>query len=605
MATTSIWRVNGWLGKVLIYIENPDKTENPAAYEKQGMDGKEAQGLSDVIEYAVQQKKTGKIAVDDEDVPVMQRFVSGVNCSPTTARDEMIAVKKRFGKEEGTVAYHGYQSFAPGEATPEMAHEIGLKLAKALWGEKYQVLVATHLDKAHHLHNHFVVNTVSFLDGIKYHRTEKDYFDMQRESDRLCREYGLSVIENPKRGKSKHYGEWRAEQEGRPTYLSLIKADVDAAIRQSMTERQFFYRLRQMGYDIKVGKDITVRPYDRPHGRKLVRNLGEDYSLENIRKRILAQRRPQRVETPEPRRCRLLGDLKQARKVTGFRALYFHYCYLLGVFPQKQNPIVEKSQFVMSLIEQIDKRGVGPQHKSIIDRCTALVYPEAEKEGRAATLCDLRNKLLEQPEEKAKEIALSLELYTTGSLDIFGRDSTVDLNKPYVVFDIHGLGEQLKPAGSLVITDTILNRVTLNWKRGKRTHVFIDEFHVMFENEQSGIFFNSAWRQFRKRGAYPTAITQNVEYLLDSVQASTMLSNSEFIVMLNQAASDREKLSKLLNISKEQMSYVTNADAGCGLIRYGSALVPFVNRFPRNTKLYALMTTKPGEGVFGGEEVLV
>ena len=191
----------------------------------------------------------------------------------------------------------------------------------------------------------------------------------------------------------------------------------------------------------------------------------------------------------------------------------------------EQNPIVEKSQFVMSLIEQIDKRGVGPQHKSIIDRCTALVYPEAEKEGRAATLCDLRNKLLEQPEEKAKEIALSLELYTTGSLDIFGRDSTVDLNKPYVVFDIHGLGEQLKPAGSLVITDTILNRVTLNWKRGKRTHVFIDEFHVMFENEQSGIFFNSAWRQFRKRGAYPTAITQNVEYLLDSVQASTMLSN--------------------------------------------------------------------------------
>ena len=267
----------------------------------------------------------------------------------------------------------------------------------------------------------------------------------------------------------------------------------------------------------------------------------------------------------------------------------------------ENNPIVEKSQFVMSLIEQIDKRGVGPQHKSIIDRCTALVYPEAEKSGRVATLCDLRRKLLEQPEDKAKEIALSLELYTTGSLDIFGRESTVDLSKPYVVFDIHGLGEQLKPAGSLVITDTILNRVTLNWKRGKRTHVFIDEFHVMFENEQSGIFFNSAWRQFRKRGAYPTAITQNVEYLLDSVQASTMLSNSEFLVMLSQAASDREKLAKLLNISSEQMSYVTNADAGCGLIRY--ALVPFINRFPRDTRLYALMTTKPGEGVFGGEEV--
>jgi hypothetical protein len=267
----------------------------------------------------------------------------------------------------------------------------------------------------------------------------------------------------------------------------------------------------------------------------------------------------------------------------------------------ENNPIVEKSQFVMSLIEQIDKAGVGPQQKSIIDRCTALVYQNAAANGKTATLCDLRNKLLEQPEEKAKEIALSLELFTTGSLDIFGHESTVDLDKRIVVFDIHSLGDQLKPTGLLVITDTILNRVTLNWKRGKRTHVFIDEFHVVFENEQSGIFFNSAWRQFRKRNGYPTAITQNVEYLLDSVQASTMLSNSEFVVMLNQAASDRAKLSKLLNISNEQMSYVTNADAGCGLIKYGSALVPFINRFPKNTKLYQLMTTKPGEGVFGGQ----
>lgn len=265
----------------------------------------------------------------------------------------------------------------------------------------------------------------------------------------------------------------------------------------------------------------------------------------------------------------------------------------------ENNPIVEKSQFIMSLVEQIDKAGVGPQQKSIIDRCTALVYQDAERTGKPATLCDLRNKLLEQPEEKAKEIALSLELFTTGSLDIFGHESTVDLDKRIVVFDIHGLGEQLKPTGLLVITDTILNRVTLNWKKGKRTHIFIDEFHVVFENEQSGIFFNSAWRQFRKRNGYPTAITQNVEYLLDSVQASTMLSNSEFVVMLNQAFSDRAKLSKLLNISDEQMSYVTNADAGCGLIKYGSALVPFINRFPKDTELYRLMTTRPGEGVFG------
>ena len=266
----------------------------------------------------------------------------------------------------------------------------------------------------------------------------------------------------------------------------------------------------------------------------------------------------------------------------------------------ENNPIVVKSQFIMSLVEQIDRKGVGPQQKSIIDRCTAAVYREAEETGIVPTLNTLRQKLLEQPEPEAKKIALSLELYTTGSLDIFGHGSNVDLDKRVVVFDIHGLGTQLKPAGLLVITDTMLNRVTLNWKKGKRTHVFIDEFHVVFENEFSAEFFNSAWRQFRKRNAYPTAITQNVEYLLDSVQASTMLSNSEFIIMLNQAASDREKLAKLLNISNEQMSYITNADSGCGLIKYGGALVPFVNRFPKKTQLYQLMTTRPGEGAFAG-----
>ena len=266
----------------------------------------------------------------------------------------------------------------------------------------------------------------------------------------------------------------------------------------------------------------------------------------------------------------------------------------------ENDPIIVKSQFIMSLIEQIDSKGVGPQQKSIIDRCTRAVYRDAEQSGIVPTLSTLRDKLMQQPEPEAKQIALSMELFTTGSLDIFGQHSTVDLDKRVVVFDIHGLGAQLKPTGLLVITDTILNRVTLNWKRGKRTHVFIDEFHVVFENEFSASFFNSAWRQFRKRNAYPTAITQNVEYLLDSVQASTMLSNSEFVVMLNQAASDREKLAKLLNISNEQLSYITNADAGCGLIKYGSALVPFVNRFPKDTKLYSLMTTRPGEGKFSG-----
>lgn len=338
MATTSIWRVKGWLGKVVVYVENPDKTTNPKFYTVEDMTEQDGQELSDVICYAVNSRKTQK--ADNEDCTVVHRFVSGINCSPSTARDEMLAVKKRFGKENGTVAYHGYQSFAPGEATPEMAHEIGMKLAARLWGDRYQVIVATHLDKENHLHNHFVLNTVSFVDGIKYHRTKKDYHDMQTVSDELCREYRLSVIENPQYGKSKQYGEWRAEQEQRPTWRGLIRADIDEAIRQSMTERQFFDNLRKKGYEVKIGKDISVRPPGKERFVRLIRNFGEDYSIEQIRRRILSQTRAEKKPSAQTRqviRIRLFGSLENTRKITGFRALYFHYCYLLGIFP-KNNP---------------------------------------------------------------------------------------------------------------------------------------------------------------------------------------------------------------------------------------------------------------------------
>lgn len=323
MATTSIWRVKGWLGKVVIYAENPEKTANPKFYADRELTEQDGQQLSDVIRYAVNSEKTQETG--SEDGAPLHRFVSGINCSPATARDEMLAVKKRFGKEDGTVAYHGYQSFAPGEATPELAHEIGVKLATRLWGDRYQVIVATHLDKENHLHNHFVVNTVSFADGIKYHRTRKDYHEMQTVSDKLCREYGLSVIEHPQQGRGKQYGEWRAEQEQRPTWRGLIRADIDEAIRQSMTERQFFDALRKKGYAVKVGKDISVRPPGKERFVRLMRNFGENYSLNSIRRRILSQSRPEREkpkQAPEILRVRLIGSLKTTRKLTGFRALY-------------------------------------------------------------------------------------------------------------------------------------------------------------------------------------------------------------------------------------------------------------------------------------------
>lgn len=349
MATTSIWSVKGWLGKLVIYVENPNKTTNPQYYEKAELTEKQAQTLLDVIDYAADPSKTDAV-MHDENIETHQQFVTGINCLPTTARDEMQAVKKRFGKEDGVIAYHGYQSFAPGEADPKTAHEIGIRLAKELWGEKYQVVVATHLDKENHLHNHFVVNTVSFVDGIRYHRTGKDYHDMQVASDNLCREYGLSVIENIQYGKSKQYGEWRAEQEQRPTWRGFIKADIDEAIRMSLTERQFFRHLEEKGFEIKMGKDISVRPQGKERFVRLMRNFGEDYSIENIRRRILSQYIPEKpLAEPErkTRHYRMQGSMKTARKITGFRALYFHYCYKLGIFPKDRQQNRKRLHFLL------------------------------------------------------------------------------------------------------------------------------------------------------------------------------------------------------------------------------------------------------------------
>ena len=254
------------------------------------------------------------------------------------------------------------------------------------------------------------------------------------------------------------------------------------------------------------------------------------------------------------------------------------------------DPVRDKSQFIMSLIEQVSRKGIDDLERSIIDRCVRETYMEFER----PTLKTLRAKLLEQQEKEAKALALKLEIFTDGSLDAFAHETNFDVDNRIVSYNIFKLGKQLKTMGLLVITDAMINRVNENFIKGKKTHIFIDEFHVVFENEQSAAFFNSAWRQFRKRDAYPTGITQNVEYLLDSVEASTMLSNSEFVVMLNQAYQDREKLGRLLNISDEQMSYITNAQSGCGLIKYGGILVPFVNKMPKGL-LYDLNTTKPSD----------
>ncbi len=265
------------------------------------------------------------------------------------------------------------------------------------------------------------------------------------------------------------------------------------------------------------------------------------------------------------------------------------------------NPVILKSEFILSLCEQLIGSGnLGPKQKSIIDRCTANVYrvfQQGNYQGIPPTLQDFREELLKQPEEEAKEIALAIELFTNGSLNTFAMNTNVNTSSSLICYDILDLGKQLLPIGMLVVLDSILNRITANRTKGKNTYIFIDEIYLLFQYEYSANFLFTLWKRVRKYGAFCTGITQNVEDLLQSHTARTMLANSEFIIMLNQASTDRIELAKLLNISDLQMSYITNVGAGEGLIKVGSSLVPFSNRFPKNTELYKLMTTKPGEGL--------
>ena len=263
------------------------------------------------------------------------------------------------------------------------------------------------------------------------------------------------------------------------------------------------------------------------------------------------------------------------------------------------NPVTLKSEFILSLCEQlIGANNLGPMQRSIIDRCTASVYRDYQQRGytgRVPTLKDFRAELLKQSEPEAKEIALAIELFTDGSLNTFAKETNVDVDNRLICYDILDLGKQLLPIGMLVVLDNILNRITANRAKGKSTYIFIDEIYLLFQNEYSANFLFTLWKRVRKYGAYCTGITQNVDDLLQSHTARTMLANSEFLIMLNQASTDRFRLAELVNISDMQMSYITNVESGRGLMKVGSSLVPFFNKFPKNTQLYKLMTTKPGE----------
>ena len=261
-----------------------------------------------------------------------------------------------------------------------------------------------------------------------------------------------------------------------------------------------------------------------------------------------------------------------------------------------ENPVVLKSEFLLSLCEQLVGSGkLSAKEKSIIDRCTAGVYHDYIRSGyRGATptLKDFHAELLRQTEAEARDVALAIELFTEGSLNTFAKPSNVDTNSRILCYDIRDLGKQLLPVGMLVVLDSVFNRIIHNRKMGRNTWVYIDEIYLLFQHEYSANFLFTLWKRVRKYGACCTGLTQNVDDLLQSHTARTMLANSEFLVMLNQAATDRAELAQLLNISDNQLSYITNVDSGRGLIKCGSTIVPFMNTFPKNTRLYKLMSTK-------------
>ena len=269
-------------------------------------------------------------------------------------------------------------------------------------------------------------------------------------------------------------------------------------------------------------------------------------------------------------------------------------------YSEDDAPLALKSDFILSLCELIigGKEGLQPVEKTIIDRAVQSVYrpfladPDPAK---MPILGDLYNELLKQPEPEAAHIASALELYVSGSLNVFNHRTNVQLDNRLVCFDIKQLGKQLKKLGMLIVQDQVWNRVTINRAEKKTTRYYMDEFHLLLKEEQTAAYSVEIWKRFRKWGGIPTGITQNVKDLLSSYEVENIFENSDFILMLNQAAGDRAILAKQLNISPQQMKYVTHTEAGEGLIFYGNVVLPFVDRFPKNTELYKVMTTKPEE----------
>lgn len=319
MATTSIWKVGKRLDKVIKYTTNPEKTEDKNYSESWYRD------LHNTVEYIKADFKTEK-----------QFYVTGINCSEDNALEEMKATKKKFGKERGILAYHAFQSFAEGEVTPEQAHKIGIQLAEELWGDRFEVIVSTHLNTKH-IHNHFVLNSVSFVDGKKYRDNRSTYAIMRRTSDEICRENNLSVIEEKPCGKLNiDYSKYYSSYLQRDDYHTLVKADVDFAIKQAYSYNNFEDILIDMGYTITIraGKISLCKP---PYKRniRITRAFGEEYSMDNIEERIMSNTSYIPLLAKSKIKRYKGKNRKSIRYDRGsLYRLYLYYCYMFKVFPK-------------------------------------------------------------------------------------------------------------------------------------------------------------------------------------------------------------------------------------------------------------------------------
>ena len=294
---------------------------------------------------------------------------------------------------------------------------------------------------------------------------------------------------------------------------------------------------------------------------------------------------------------RLQGQVIKVSPTSG------HYINPMDInlnYSEDESPLSLKSDFILSLCELIvgGREGLQPIEKTVIDRCVRMVYLDYlndPKPENVPILGDLHRILLEQPEKEARLIATALEIYVSGSLNVFNNRTNVDIQNRLVCFDIKELGKQLKKLGMLIVQDQVWGRVTANRAEGKSTRYYIDEFHLLLKEEQTAAYSVEIWKRFRKWGGIPTGITQNVKDLLSSREIENIFENSDFVYMLNQAGGDRQILAKQLNISPHQLSYVTHSGEGEGLLFYGNVILPFTDRFPKETELYRIMTTKPAE----------